>query len=123
MTTEVKRSQRVSGRIHEEVALTLRTLGDPRIAGVVVTRIEVTDDLAFVRVYVRRDVGSDERERKALLAGLEKASGKIRRDVTRAVGLRVAPGFRFLYDEGIDAQHRVEELLQEIAAERTGPSE
>jgi ribosome-binding factor A len=120
MTTEVKRSQRVSGRLHEEVALCLRTLNDPRISGVVVTRVEVTDDLSFVRVFVRRDVGSDERARRALLQGLDKASGRIRRDVTRAVGLRVAPGFRFLYDEGIDAAQRVEELLHEIEVERQG---
>jgi len=120
MTTEVKRSQRVSGRIHEEVALCLRTLNDPRISGVVVTRVEVTDDLSFVRVYVRRDIGADERERRAMVVGLDKASGRIRRDVTRAVGLRVAPDFRFLYDDGIDAAQRVEELLHEIKAERQG---
>jgi ribosome-binding factor A len=41
--------------------------------------------------------------------------------VTRSVGLRVAPGFRFLYDEGIDAQHRIEELLKEIEKERPKP--
>ncbi|MBK6520392.1 MAG: 30S ribosome-binding factor RbfA [Polyangiaceae bacterium] len=121
MTTEVKRSQRVGERVREELALLLRTLSDPRIAGVVVTRVEISDDLSFVRAFVRRDAGASEAEQKSLLRGLEAASGRIRRDVTRSVGLRVAPGFRFLYDEGIDAQHRIEELLKEIEKERPKP--
>lgn len=118
MTTEVKRSMRVAERVREELALLLRTLSDPRIVGVVVTRVEMTDDLSFVRAYVRRDAGATENEKKALLRGLDAASGRVRRDVTRAVGLRTAPGFRFLYDEGIDAQHRIEDLLKEIETER-----
>ena len=118
MTTDVKRSMRVAERMREELSIQLRGLSDPRIVGVVVTRVEVSDDLSFVRVLVRRDVGADEVDRKALLRGLEAASGRVRRDVTRAVGLRVAPQLRFQYDEGIDAQHRVEELLQEIAKDR-----
>ncbi len=122
MTTEVKRSQRVAGRVREEVALLLRDLSDPRLVGALVTRVEVTDDLSFVRVFVRRDLGADELEKRELLKALERASGRIRRDVTRNVGLRVAPGFRFLYDEGIDAQQRVEELLSEIERERKGAS-
>lgn len=118
MTTEVKRSQRVGERVRQEVSLLLRTLNDPRILGAVVTRVEVTDDLSYVRVFVRRDEGADEAAKKSLLKGLDAASGRIRRDVTRNVGLRVAPGFKFLYDDGIDAQHRVEELLREIKAEK-----
>jgi ribosome-binding factor A len=117
MSREIKRSTRVSGRIREELSLLLRGLRDPRVEGVLVTRVEVTDDLSFVRVFVRRDVGADEREQKQLVRALDNASGKLRGELTRAVGLRSAPGLRFLYDEGIDAQSRVEELLREIKAD------
>lgn len=118
MTTENKRSKRVAERAREEIALLLRTLSDPRIHGVVVTRVEVTDDLSFARVYFRKYEGASEGDRKTILRGLDAASGRIRRDVARSLGLRVAPNFRFLYDEGIDAQHRIEEVLREIATER-----
>lgn len=114
MTTEVKRSMRVATRMREELSLLLRGLSDPRLAGVVVTRVEVTDDLSFVRAFVRRELGANEAEQRALLRGLEAASRRLRRDATRAVGLRAAPQLRFLYDAGIDAQERVEELLREI---------
>lgn len=118
MTTDNKRSKRVAERAREEISLLLRTLSDPRLHGVVVTRVEVTDDLSFARVYFRQYEGASEGDRKIILRGLDAASGRIRRDVARALGLRVAPTFRFLYDEGIDAQHRIEELLREIATER-----
>lgn len=120
MTGEVKRSARVASRLQEELAGALRSLGDPRIAGVVLSRVEVTDDLQNARVYVRHPTvaaGDQGGARKALLRGLEAASGRLRRDVARAVALRYAPTLRFFYDDGPDAVNRVEELLREIKRE------
>jgi ribosome-binding factor A len=115
MSREVKRSSRVAERMREEVSRELLALSDPRVAGVVVTRIDLTDDLAFARVYVRRDLGADENEKKALMRGLEAAHGRVRREVGKRLDLRVAAQLRFVYDEGIDHQNRIEELLREIA--------
>jgi ribosome-binding factor A len=118
MSREVKRSARVAERMREELAGMLRSLRDPRVVGALVTRIELTDDLSFARIYVRKDVGADdEAERRSLVKGLESAAGKLRGDLTRALGLRVAPGLRFQYDEGLDHATRVEEILREIANE------
>ncbi|MFO0549021.1 MAG: 30S ribosome-binding factor RbfA [Polyangiaceae bacterium] len=119
MTTEVKRSRRVAESIREEMSLLLRGLSDPRLSGVLVTRVDVTDDLSFCRIYVRRDTGADEAERRTLLRGLDAAAGRLRRDLARKVVLRVSPALRFQYDEGIDAQQRVEELLREIETDKT----
>jgi ribosome-binding factor A len=124
--SEVKRSAKVGGRMQEELAAALRELSDPRVQGVVVTRVEVTDDLQTARVYVRTPTiagaavseEDDDKARRALLKGLEAASGRLRRDVARAVALRYAPNLRFFYDEGVDASTRVEEILREIKGER-----
>lgn len=119
MSREVKRSARVAERMREELSMLVRSLRDPRVSGVLVTRVEMTDDLSFARIYVRKDVGADdERDRRTLVKGLESAAGKLRGDLTRALALRVAPGLRFFYDEGIDHQTRVEEILREIADEQ-----
>jgi ribosome-binding factor A len=118
--SDVKRAVRVAERLREELAARVRDLGDPRVSGVIVSRVELTDDLQSAKVYVRRESGPpDERERKALLTGLESAGGKLRRDATRALALRRAPTLRFFWDEGPDAQSRVEELLREIERERS----
>lgn len=114
-----KRSQRVASRMREELTLALRGFGDPRLGGVVITRIELTDDLAFARVFVRQELlEPDEAHRKRMLRGFSAASGRLRQQVGRALGLRHAPELRFLYDEGQDAATRVEEILREIKDEK-----
>jgi ribosome-binding factor A len=121
MATEgYKRSQRVASRMREELMLLLRGLNDPRLTGAVITRIELTDDLAFARVFVRQELlVSDAVTQKTLLRGFDAASGRLRQQVGKGLGLRHAPELRFLYDEGQDAATRVEEILREIKGEKT----
>ncbi|AUX45611.1 ribosome-binding factor A [Sorangium cellulosum] len=115
MSGMVKRATRVAERLREDLSSLLRELSDPRLTGVLVSRVEITDDLQSARIYVRNELGvEDAASRRALLKGLEAASGRLRRDVARTMGLRVVPTLRFFYDEGIDAQRRVEDLLREI---------
>jgi ribosome-binding factor A len=121
MSGTVKRATRVAERLHEELAGLLRGLRDPRIEGVLVSRAEVTDDLQSAKVYVRHELGADDPAlRRALLKGMEAASGRLRREIGRTMGLRVVPTLRFYYDEGPDATQRVEELLREIHSESGG---
>src|SRR6185503_5881217 len=116
-----KRAVRVAERVREEVARALvRDLGDPRLALAVVIRVEMPDDLGVAKIMVRlASGGDDEAARKRLLAGLSAASGILRKRVGQSVGLRRAPELRFFYDQGQDASTRVEELLEEIARNRT----
>jgi ribosome-binding factor A len=116
----VKRATRVAGRIQEALAAAVRGLNDPRIAGVIVARIEVTDDLQLAKVYVRHDLGAGPEEQKAMLRGLTAASGRLRKEVAQALKLRYAPTLRFYYDDGQDAVLRIEELLREVKREGGG---
>lgn len=114
-----KRSQRVASRMREELTLLMRGLSDPRLAGTVITRIELTDDLAFARVFVRQELLTpDEAAQKKMLRGFEAASSRLRQSVGKALGLRHAPELRFQYDSGQDAAMRVEEILREIAKDK-----
>lgn len=120
----VKRATRVAERVREELAALMRELRDPRIAGVLVSRVELTDDLGSARVYVRRSLGAtEERDRRDLVKGLEAASGRLRREVAQALSMRYTPTLRFYYDEAPDAVTRVEELLREIKTDETGRGE
>ena len=67
MPGPVKRATRVAGRLREELAAALRALSDPRVQGVLVSRIEITDDLQTARVYVRRELGADDAEARVAL--------------------------------------------------------
>ena len=118
----VKRSVRVAERVREEIARCLaRDLGDPRLEGAVITRVEMPDDLSMARIWVRLAIGGDdETARTRVVAGLTAAKGLLRKRVGQNVGLRHAPELRFQYDEGQDASQRVEQLLHEIERDR-GP--
>ncbi len=116
---QVPRRLRLEGDLQERLTLAMRALEDPRLIGVAVGRVEMTDDLQLVRVFVYKSLrlGSDavsEEERRDVMRGLRAASGRLRRDVAGALSLRYTPDLRFLYDDGRDNTRRVDELLEEI---------
>jgi len=120
MPAEVKRSVRVAARIKEELAQLLVTeLRDPRIVGVLVSRVEMPDDLRGARVYFRMLEGGDDKgRREEALTGLGRASGMLRREIANRLGLKFAPDFRFYYDVQQDKVDRIETLLEEVKREK-----
>jgi ribosome-binding factor A len=119
MPNEVKRSVRVSARLAKELAWMLaRDVKDPRVALVAITRVVMTDDLRSARIFIRLIKDGDVPDRRnEALEGLARASGLLRREVSRRAGLRCAPELRFHYDEGQDERTRIEVLLEEVKAE------
>jgi ribosome-binding factor A len=119
MPTEVKRSLRVSSRLAKELAWVLtRSVRDPRVASVTITRVAMPDDLRTARIYVRLLEGGDDEDRRAqALLGLSRAAGMLRSQAARRMGLRHAPELSFVYDDGQDHTTRIEQLLDEVKAE------
>ena len=119
---KVKRAVRVAERLREELStLVARTLRDPRVQGVTIARVDMTDDLRQARVLVRLlEGGDDQARREEAIKGLSRASGLLRREATKGLGLRYAPELRFIYDDGQDKVTRIEELLAQVEAERKG---
>jgi ribosome-binding factor A len=116
------RTARVGERLRAELArLLTQEFSDPRLASLTVTRAEVTSDLQLATVGVRllpdpqRDERAEALARKQALTGLKSASGRLRTLLAPALGLRRAIELRFVYDEGIDAQSKIEMLLDEIS--------
>ncbi|MDP9037021.1 MAG: 30S ribosome-binding factor RbfA [Myxococcota bacterium] len=114
------RVRRVADGVREELAsLIANEVRDPGALGAIVTRVEMTRDLRGARVHVRLLEGGDvEARRRNVVEALGRASGMLRRELTRRLSLRFAPELRFHYDEGLDKMTRIEELLVEIDRER-----
>ena len=111
----VKRSIRVAEAMREELArLVLFELKDPRVRGVVVTGVKLTDDLREAKVYYVLEGTSDDARRREAAKGLASGSGFLRRAVTTLLRLRHAPELRFEFDESIERGARIEKLLAEI---------
>ncbi len=114
------RAKRVGEGVRVELAsLLTNEVKDPRAAGAIVTRVEMTADLRSARVNVRLlEGGDDAARRKGAVDALRRASGMLRREVTQRLGLRYAPELKFQYDDGVDHLTNVERVLAEIEADR-----
>lgn len=120
---ERRRADRVVERVREELTSALRRdINDPRVARVLLSRVEMPDDLQLATVHFRLEpdpsgLTSEEVAQKSAMAGLRAASGRLRSIVGRNLGLRRAPELRFRPDNGQEAEVRVEQLLYEVSQE------
>jgi ribosome-binding factor A len=119
MSPDGRRPKRVADAIREILADALtREVSDPRLMALVITDVQVTDDLGVARVCVRLLAGDDDPAlRRQVIRALEHAGPRLRRLVAPRLRLRRSPELRFEYDAGHDAERRVAALLHEIAKE------
>lgn len=127
MSEQKQRAARVAAQLRQEIARQVgRELGDPRLKGLIVAAVQLTNDLRFARIYWRLamastlDAASLEGRKKDTEKALERVSGRLRKAVTAHLGLRFAPELRFQYDEGQEARDRIDELLEEVKREKSG---
>lgn len=107
----------MSELLYQELSILIgNELEDPRLSLLTVTRVDVSRDLRSVKVFVTHS--DEEVSRRAVLAGLKRATPFLRRQVAQRCGLRVVPELLFYYDDTPERAARVDELLRQIAAER-----
>jgi len=117
-----RRTSRVAETIRKHVAEALsRELFDPRLAGLVVTRVEISPDLSSARIFFRSLTGApDGAARKEIERAANRAAPAFRRGIGERLATKRTPDLSFIYDEGQDALDRVAQLLGEIAKESSG---
>ncbi len=107
------RPDRVADQIRSELALLVaRELHDPGIGFVTLTRVQVSPDLQQARVFYT--VLGDDKARAGSARALERASPFLRRQIGSRLRLKRVPELRFVYDESVAGQDRIEQLLKEI---------
>jgi ribosome-binding factor A len=108
-----RRQERVSDRIHQEISdLLQKEMRDPRLDFVTVTDVEISPDLKLATVFVTT-LGDREAGNSAL-AGLQHASGYIRRELAQRLQMRIVPELRFVLDESWERGARVDALLERL---------
>ncbi|MEW6287770.1 MAG: 30S ribosome-binding factor RbfA [Chloroflexota bacterium] len=107
------RLQRIADRIREELSeMLIREISDPRLHLIYVTDVKVDKELAYADIYVSAVEGIS--RSKDVLAGLESASGFIRRILASRIELRTFPRLRFHWDVTPENADHIERLLAEL---------
>jgi ribosome-binding factor A len=110
---EYKRADRVGDQIQREVSRMLHEeIKDPRIGMVTISRVQVSSDLRYAKIYYT--VYGDEAQQRDSAEGLNKAASFIRRQLGQYLRLRVVPEVSFHFDSSLEHVARISSLLHQI---------
>ncbi len=113
---EGKRSERVADLIRKEISeMLLKTIKDPRIGFVTITKVSVSDDYRSAKVYFSVPGSLEERQRS--VEGLNSAKGYVRKELGRRIRLRYTPEIFFKFDPSIEYAIHIGEVFRQIKEE------
>ena len=116
---DAARTRRLAERISKIVAEMLeRRIKDPRLGFVTVTEARLTNDLREATVFYT--VYGTPEEQAETATALRSATGVIRSEVGRLLGLRHTPSIEFVADALPDSARRIDDL---VAAARQADAE
>ncbi|PIV24259.1 MAG: ribosome-binding factor A [Deltaproteobacteria bacterium CG_4_8_14_3_um_filter_45_9] len=114
---EGKRSEKVADLIRKEISqMLVKSIKDPRIGFVTITKVTVSEDCRFAKVYF--SVAGTPQERERSIKGLDSAKGFVRKELGRRIRLRYTPEILFQFDPSIEYAIHMEELIQSIHQEK-----
>ncbi len=105
------------GRIEEEYKKELSQiigyeLKNPNVTGLIsVTKVKVTNDLKYAKIYVSILNAKDVKE---TMTALKKSAGFIRSELARKVNLRNTPELLFELDDSLEYGAKIDTILKEI---------
>ena len=105
------------GRIDEEYKKEISQiisykLKNPNVTGLIsVTKVKVTNDLKYAKVYVSI---LNSKNLKETMDGLKKSSGFIRSELARKINLRNTPEILFELDDSLEYGAKIDSILKEI---------
>ena len=110
------RLARIEEELKREISQVINyELKNPDVTGMVsVTKVKVTPDLRFARIFV--SVLNSKNLNKTL-EGLKESSGFIRSRVAHTVNLRTTPELIFAYDESIVYGEKIDAILNKLKQE------
>ena len=110
---ETNRMSRINEEIKREVSNIINfELNNTNITGMIsVTKVRVTPDLRYARIYVSM---INSKNKKNTLAGLKQASGYIRSVLAKRINLRNTPELVFEFDETLEYGARIDSIINEI---------
>ncbi len=115
------RQARLGEQIAMEVSDLLRTrVKDPRVGFASITRVEVSGDLRYAKIFV--SVMGENEEKKGTIEALSHATGFIRHELAARLTIRFMPEISFKLDHSIEQGAHVLGLIREMEEEEAQKS-
>ena len=109
------RRDRIGEQIRRELAELIRAdLKDPRVGMVSLTGVEVSPDYSHAKVFFSCMSGREHADET--LAGLQKAAGFLRRELSQRMTTRGTPQLRFVFDESLERGADLSKLIEEAVS-------
>ena len=83
---------------------------------VTVTAVQVSPDLGSARVYIQHVLPAN--QSRHVLSALQHSTTFLRHSLVENVHLRVVPELHFVVDETTERAHRIDEILDQLAADQ-----
>ena len=117
-----RRTLKAAEAIREVVAMAILTdIKDPRVRNATITRVEVSGDMRYAKVFV--SVMGDETQEQLTLRGLQSAAGFLQAKCAKRIDTRYTPRLQFQIDEGVKNSVEITQLLKEIFPDGVEESE
>ncbi len=113
---EIKHAQKESLLLHQIAQFFIQIVQDePTLQGLSITRVRLSPDKGMCTVLFHAQQGKQEFEQKRPTLVLYKAS--MRKALSQTIRGRYTPNLRFVYDEKLDKQRRVDDLIEKLKQE------
>jgi ribosome-binding factor A len=102
---------RYNSTFQKVISQILMEVKDQKLKQVVLTGVEITNDLSYAKVYytVLGDI-----DKKEISKSLENNKAFIRGQISKRVDIRHTPELRFYYDKSIEYGDKIEKLISDI---------
>jgi len=104
-----RRQKRLAALIQKEIAgLIIKGVKDPRLEGVTITDVVVSEDYSQAKVFffIHQDM-----DLQRVLKGFESAKGFFKSELSHLLDLRRVPDLKFIYDDTLDLFGKIERLV------------
>lgn len=116
------RPERVAAAIRKEISTMIQEeLKDPRIGFTTITKVEITPDLRYAKVYYT--VLGEEKAKKSTEIALKRAKGFIKGHIGDRLKLRFTPEIIFKLDTSAEYADKMERLFDKIHKETENKGE
>lgn len=116
MAKNEARLNRINEELRKELSSILAyELKNPNITGMLsVTRVKITPDFKYAKVYV--SILNSKDTQKTML-GLKESAGFIRSRIAKEVNLRITPELVFEVDDSLEYGARIDSILNDLKKE------